>query len=194
MIPKPSTEPTSSVTQPLSDAELYRVLSCPRRRLALEFLWDAAAPTPLTTLASAVAAAETGIDPAPRAAHESVATSLRQTHLPTLERHGLVTFDDGNPRATAAAKGVVRRIRDAGPLGIAWSDVYRWIGVAGLFWVVAALASAPVIGAVNPLGPAVASLAAYAAASAYHVWTLRPRHSGRGTVAAAADGWRPTES
>lgn len=183
------------MTHTLSDEDLYQVLSCPRRRLALEYLWDAAAPTQLAALSAAVAAAETGTDPAPRQTRESVSTSLRQTHLPTLERHGLVAFDEtGDPRATPAAKAVVRRLRDSGPLGVAWSDLYRTVGVVGLFGVVTTLAGVPGGGAVNPLVPAVAALAAYAVASAYHVWTLRPRRSRVEEGATATDGWRPTRA
>ena len=182
------------MTHTLTDADLCQVLSCPRRRLALEYLWDAAAATPLSVLADAVAAAETGEDPAPRPARESVSTSLRQTHLPTLERHGLVTFGDtGDPAVTPAAKAVVRRIRDDGPFGVAWSDVYRTVGIGGLFGTVATLANVPVVGAVDPLVPAVVGLAAYALASGYHVWTLRPRRS-RVESDAAAGSWRPTRA
>ncbi|MFC7069696.1 DUF7344 domain-containing protein [Halobaculum lipolyticum] len=183
------------MTHTLTDADLCQVLSCPRRRLALEYLWDAAAATPLSTLADAVATAETGEDPAPRPARESVYTSLRQTHLPTLERHGLVTFDEGgDPAVTPAAKAVVRRIRDDGPFGVAWSDVYRSVGIAGLFGTVATLAQVPGLDAVDPLVPAVVGLGTYAAVSAYDVWTLRPRRSRADVDADAAGSWRPTRA
>ena len=180
------------MTHTLTDTEFYRVLSCQRRRLAIEFLWDAAAPTPLSTVADAVAAVEAGVDPAPRAVRDSVATSLRQTHVPTLERHGLVAADEEGIRATPAAKRVVRRLRDTGPFGLRWSEQYRAIGVLGLCSVVAVLAGLPFVGGVDPLLPAIVSLVAYAATSAYHAWTLYPRGSRsprRGTV---EEGWHPT--
>ncbi|WP_435114993.1 DUF7344 domain-containing protein [Halolamina sp. C58] len=182
------------MTHTLTDSEFYRVLSCQRRRLAIEFLWDAAAPTPLSTVADAVAAVEAGVDPAPRAVRESVATSLRQTHVPTLERHGLVVDRDEGLCATPAAKHVVRRIRDTGPFGLRWSEQYRAIGVLGLCSVVAALAGIPLFAAVDPLLPAIVALAAYAGSSAYHAWTLYPRgaRSPRGT--AVEEEWHPTSA
>ncbi|MFC7097901.1 DUF7344 domain-containing protein [Halobaculum marinum] len=183
------------MTQTLTDADLCQILSCSRRRLALEYLWDAAQPTSLATLADAVAAVETGEEPAPRPARESVYTSLRQTHVPTLERHGLVRVDDaGDPVATPAAKAVVRRIRDTGPFGLSWSEVYRTVGVSGLFATVATLAGAPGLATVDPLIPAVVGLAAYAGTSAYHVWTLRPRRSRAGPSGTAAEGWHPSRA
>ncbi len=180
------------MTHTLTDTEFYRVLSSERRRLAIEFLWDAAAPTSLATIAHAVAAVEAGVDPAPRALRESVATSLRQTHLPTLERHGLVTDDEDGVRATPAAKRVVRRIRDTGPFGLRWSEGYRAIGVFGLCAVVATLAGLPLIGGVDPLLPAIVSLAAYAGTSAYHAWTLYPRGSRSPRGSAVDEEWHPT--
>ncbi|QKY19802.1 hypothetical protein B4589_005190 [Halolamina sp. CBA1230] len=182
------------MTNTLTDSEFYRVLSCQRRRLAIEFLWDAAAPTSLATVADAVAAVESGVDPAPRAVRESVYTSLRQTHLPTLERYGLVADGDTGFHATPAAKRVVRRIRDTGPFGLRWSEQYRAIGVLGLCSVVAALAGIPLFGAVDPLLPAIVSLAAYAVTSAYHAWTLYPRGSRSPRGNTVEEEWQPTSA
>ncbi|KPN31771.1 hypothetical protein SY89_02524 [Halolamina pelagica] len=178
----------------LTDSEFYRVLSCQRRRLAIEFLWDAAVPTPLPAVADAVAAVEAGVDPAPRALRESVYTSLRQTHVPTLERYGLVADADGGLRATPAAKRVVRRLRDTGPFGLRWSEQYRAIGVLGLCSVVAALAGVPLFAAFDPLLPAIVSLAAYAVTSAYHAWTLYPRGSRSPRGLAVEEEWAPTRA
>ena len=180
------------MTHTLTDTEFYRVLSCQRRRLAIEFLWDAAAPTPLSTVADAVAAVEAGVDPAPRALRESVYTSLRQTHVPTLERHGLVADGGDGLRATPATKRVVRRLRDTGPLGLRWSEQYRAIGVLGLCSVVAALAGVPLLGAIDPLVPAIISLVAYAGTSAYHAWTLYPRGPRSPRSDAVEEEWHPT--
>ncbi|NHX37539.1 MULTISPECIES: DUF7344 domain-containing protein [Halolamina] len=182
------------MTQPLPDADLWQVLSCERRRLALEYLYDAAAPTTLTALADSVAAVETGTMPAPRARRESVSTSLRQTHLPTLERHGLVRRERDVYRTTAAAKPVVRHLRGAGPLGVSWLELYRGVGIAGLCGVVGSLAELPMLGGVDPLVPAVIALGAYAGSSAYHSWTLRPRLASAWTPDASEERWQPVES
>ena len=182
------------MSDPLSDTDLCHVLSCERRRLALEFLWDAREPVALPALAEVVAAVEAGEQVAPRPLRESVYTSRRQTHLPTLARHGLVTFDssEGHAQATRAARRAVRRLRDQGPLGVTWSETYRAVGTLGLCGVVAALAGVTGPVAVDPLLPAVGGLAAYATVSAYHLWTLRPR-----LPRAATDGnveWAPSDA
>ncbi|MFD1567812.1 DUF7344 domain-containing protein [Halolamina litorea] len=162
--------------------------------MALEYLWDVAAPRTTGEIADAVAAVEAGTDPAPRGVRESVATSLRQTHLPTLETHGLVTTGDAGISATPAAKRVVRRIRDTGPLGLRWSEQYRLVGLVGLCSVVAVLAGVPFLAALDPLVPAVLSLVAYAALSGYHTWTLYPRSTRSPRRRGALDDeWRPTQ-
>jgi hypothetical protein len=181
------------MTHTFTDADLCHVLSCPRRRLALEYLWDADDVVTLASLAEVVAAVEAGETPAPRPLRESVYTSLRQTHLPTLERHGLVAVDGETKQlaATPAAKGAIRRIRDAGLLDVPWSELYRGVGILGLFGVVTALAAVPGLPSVDPLVPAVGALAAYAVASAYHTWTLRPRLARRETESVPTD-WEPS--
>lgn len=178
----------------IADTDICQVLSCERRRLALEYLYDAGPDTPLSVIADGVAAAEAGEMPAPRARRESVYTSLRQTHLPTLEEHGLVAGESSGYRTTKAAKPVVRHLRGAGPLGIAWSELYRGLGIGGLFGVVASLSGVPGFAAVDPLIPAVVALGAYAGSSAYHAWTLRPRRAGTGVAATAEDHWQSADA
>lgn len=178
----------------LTDADVCHVLSCERRRLALEFLYDNGPETTLTELAAAVAAVETGELPAPRAQQESVYTSLRQTHLPTLERHGLVHHDDDGFRTTTAAKPIVRHLRGAGPLGIAWSELYRGLGIGGLCGVVATVAGLPGVDGVNPVLPAVLALGAYAGFSAYHAWTLRPRRVAAASPTSVEERWQPADA
>jgi hypothetical protein len=181
------------MTHTFTDADLCHVLSCPRRRLALEYLWDADDVVTLASVAEVVAAVEAGETPAPRPLRESVYTSLRQTHLPTLERHGLVTVDAETNRlaATAAAKGAIRRIRDTGPFDAPWSELYRAVGILGLVAVVTALAAVPGLPTVDPLLPAVGALVVYAVASAYHTWTLRPRLARRESDTVPQD-WEPS--
>jgi len=182
------------MTESHSDADIYHVLSCERRRLALEFLYDAGPKTTLTELADAVAAVETGEVPAPRAQRESVYTSLRQTHVPTLERYGLVERDGGGFQTTPAAKPMVRHLRGAGPLGVAWSELYRGLGIGGLCGVVGTVAGVPGIDGVNPVLPAVLALGAYAGFSAYHAWTLRPRRVAAASVDSPDGRWQPADA
>ena len=182
------------MTATLTDTDLCHVLSCERRRLALEFLYDSGRGTPLTELADAVAAVEAGEFPAPRARRESVYTSLRQTHVPTLESHGLVVSEEDGLRTTSAAKPIVRHLRGAGPLGLPWSELYRGLGIGGLCGVVGAAAGLPGLDGVDPLVPAVLALGAYAGSSAYHAWTLRPRRAGAATPDGTEERWQPADA
>jgi len=55
------------------------------------------------------------------------------------------------------------------PLGIAWSEYYQWLGIAGLFAVVASLAGVPIIQAIDPLVFASGSLAVFALSTCYQL-------------------------
>jgi hypothetical protein len=180
----------------LTESDVLHVLNSPRRRLAVEYLWDVDATVPLRELSEAVAAVESGETPAPRNVRESVYNALHQTHLPTLDDLGVVDYDESDRavRVRATARTLVRRIRDAGPLGVPWAETYRGVGIAGLCSVVGSLAGAPLLASVDPLVPATAALGAYAVASAYQVWTLRSRAKrNEDETPAPADvpSWRP---
>ena len=162
-----------SVPEPV----VYTLLSNERRRTTLAELRTERKTISVRELSERIATAETGEDPAPRNVRESVYVSLHQTHLPTLDDHGLVEYD--RDRKVVHPKNRVRAIRPYVHLqtrfGVTWTGVYQWLGILGLFLMVASLGGVPGIAAVPPLLLGSAFLGAYAVVSIYRVWRLRRR-------------------
>jgi hypothetical protein len=80
----------------LSTEDVYEVLSNRRRRYAIHHLKQSDAPVDVSTLAEQVAAWENDKSPDELDSQERkrVYISLYQSHLPTLEKRGLVEYDD----------------------------------------------------------------------------------------------------
>ncbi len=80
----------------LSAEDVYEVLSNRRRRYAIHYLKQSGDPVDVSTLAEQVAAWENGKSVAELESQERkrVYISLYQSHLPTLEKRGLVVYDD----------------------------------------------------------------------------------------------------
>lgn len=76
----------------LDRTEIHDVLSNRRRCLVIETLERNGAMT-LRDLANDIAVVETDEDPAPRPARQSVYVTLHQSHLPKLDRLGIVEYD-----------------------------------------------------------------------------------------------------
>ncbi|MEF8776483.1 MAG: hypothetical protein V5A43_08280 [Haloarculaceae archaeon] len=166
----------------LSESVVYTVLSNYRRRSAIEELRGRTDDVTLRELSERLAARESGRDPAPRKLRESVYGSLHQTHLPTLDRHGLVDYDHQRkhvrPRARTRDLGPYLEVQ--GPLGATWAGLYQWLGIVGLFLVVASLVGTPVVRLVPPVVLGSVFLALFAGASAYRLWRLRRRYRPQG--------------
>lgn len=161
----------------LPESEIYEILANRRRRATIRQLTDGAHPTAvgLHELSAAVAAAEAGTSPPPRALRESVYSSLHQTHLPKLEKLGVVRYD----RETAAVS-LQSRARDLNvymsvttPYGITWDEYYRGLAAMALTLVVSALAGVPVVSVVDPLLWASGSLLVLAVSISVQLWAAR---------------------
>ncbi|NHX35162.1 MULTISPECIES: DUF7344 domain-containing protein [Halolamina] len=161
----------------LPESEIYEVLANRRRRATIQQLSDGVYPTTieLHELSEAVAAAEAGTSPPPRALRESVYSSLHQTHLPKLEELGVVRYD----RETAEVS-LQPRARDvnvymsvATPYGITWDEYYRALAAVTLTLVVTSLAGVPLVSAVDPLLWASGSLFVLAASVTAQLWGAR---------------------
>jgi hypothetical protein len=80
----------------LSTEDVYEVLSNRRRRYAIHYLKQTGEPVDVSTIAEQVAAWENGkpIEELDSQERKRVYISLYQSHLPTLEKRGLVAYDD----------------------------------------------------------------------------------------------------
>lgn len=81
--------------QPLSQDDVFELLSSPRRRYVLYHLKEAEEPVELTTLAEQVAAweNETSVEEITEQERKRVYVSLYQTHIPRLAESGVVNYD-----------------------------------------------------------------------------------------------------
>lgn len=89
-------QPNSDVSTDLSTEDVYEVLSNRRRRYTIHYLKQTDDPVDVSTLAEQVAAWENRKSVAELGSQERkrVYISLYQSHLPTLEKRGLVSYDD----------------------------------------------------------------------------------------------------
>ena len=155
----------------LAESEVHHLLSNSRRREILTVLWQRPGQLTVRELSERIAASESGCSPAPRPLRESVYNALHQTHLPTLAGVGLVEYDPDRKlvRPCPGSRHLSRYMDTVTPLGIAWSEYYQWLGIAGLFAVVASLAGVPIIQAIDPLVFASGSLAVFALSTCYQL-------------------------
>lgn len=164
-------------TRSLPEPIVYEILANPRRRGTIRHLTETAGGrvVSLRDLAAAIAAEETGQSPPPRACRESVYNSLHQTHLPKLDELGILEYDREARavRIRDSAREVDRCMRLSTPYGLRWEEYYRGLGIVALVAVVAALANAPGVGAVDPLVWASGFLLVYALSASYQLWSIR---------------------
>ncbi|SDX92040.1 DUF7344 domain-containing protein [Halobellus clavatus] len=87
----------ASADDALDKDEVFDLMSNHRRRYAIHYLKGADSPVPLAELAEQVAAWEHDKEVAEitSAERKTTYTSLQQTHLPRLDRAGVVDFEDG---------------------------------------------------------------------------------------------------
>jgi DNA-binding transcriptional ArsR family regulator len=159
----------------LPESDVYTVLSNRRRRDTLETLFRTQDEITVRELSEIIAAKEAGERPAPRKVRESVYVALHQTHLPTLDDHGLVDYDRDRKLVRSN-----RRARDVSPyldvrtaFGVSWVGIYQWLGIIGLCVMVATVADAPIVELLPPLLVGSAFLGAFALASGIRLWRAR---------------------
>lgn len=83
----------ASSTENLTKSELHWLFAEPRCKMALEALDELSLPTDLDTVATAVAKMESEGEPIEQNEVEEVAVSLHHTHLPKMDRLGVVSYD-----------------------------------------------------------------------------------------------------
>ncbi|WP_254547412.1 DUF7344 domain-containing protein [Halomarina pelagica] len=147
---------TNAVTEKpsLAESEVYDILQNGRRRHTIEQLRRHGPSVEIAALAEAVAAAETGEAPPPRNVRQSVYNSLHQSHLPRLDRCGVVEYDRERKIVTLTERAAaVERYMglDQAP-EVPWDLLYLLCGLVGFGVVTGAALGLPGIAAV----PAVA--------------------------------------
>jgi hypothetical protein len=120
----------------LSREDVFEILSNRRRRFVIHYLQGNGNRASLGELAEEIAAWESGIEPEAVASDERkrVYTSLQQFHLPKLDDHEVVEFDDreGVIERTAAADDIDLYLEVVEQRDVPWSQYYVALAVANL--------------------------------------------------------------
>jgi len=162
-------------TDGIDETEVYDILRNDRRRQVLRHLRRSVGSMSLRNLARQIASEETGESPPPKNIKRSVYNSLHQTHLPKLDRKGVIQYDKNRKvvELSDEARNINRYLDMTAPFGLTWGEFYRTIGTIGLLAVVLSLIEAPLIAAVPPLLLASSFLAIIAVSTAAQLWRNR---------------------
>lgn len=171
------TASNTGVSGDLGATEVHEVLGNDRRRLALAHLRARLGRASVADLADAVAREEAGEHPS-RGLRESVYNSLHQTHLPTLESRGVVTYD--RETKEVSLRPDARRVHahtcvHAG-FGVTWAELYRTLALCGFLALVFVEMDVPPFGLVDPLLYASCLLALLTLATGAQLWVQRWRY------------------
>jgi hypothetical protein len=157
----------------LGEEEIHDILSNERRKQTLEVLKTQSGPIELRDLADWVAEAESGTSPAPKDVRQSVYNSLHQSHLPKLDRHDIVDYDQDRKHITLRSKA--RRVdlymEVLTPYGITWSTYYRTLSVLSLMAILADQMGALGFSGEYPTLIASVFLVVIALSTAYQLWS-----------------------
>lgn len=126
----------SELDEKLSKDDFFRILSNFRRRYVIYYLKEVDREVSLRELATQIAARENEVSPESITDEERqrVYISLYQTHLPKLEEHDIVDYDEDRRmvRLTPAAQSAdLFRIHET-PAGRPWHMYYGAVAAAGL--------------------------------------------------------------
>lgn len=137
-------------TSSIPEEEIHDILRNARRRAVLQYLRQTVGSVSLRELSVAIAERESGSSPPPTDVRESVYNSLHQTHLPKLDREGVVVYD--RDRKTIKLEDPAREVdlymEILSPYGITWAAFYRLFATVALltllavelqFWALAAV-------------------------------------------------------
>ncbi|GGI94094.1 hypothetical protein GCM10008995_00350 [Halobellus salinus] len=120
----------------LSEDELFEVLSNRRRRFAMHLLKRESETVEIGDMAEQIAAWENGVDTAELTGSERkrVYTALQQSHLPKMERVGVVEFnkDRGVIEPTPALENVDLYMDVVEGREIPWSTYYLGLSTVGI--------------------------------------------------------------
>jgi hypothetical protein len=162
-------------TEEIDESEIYDLLRNDRRRQVLQHLRRSLGSMSLRNLARRIASEETGESPPPKNIKRSVYNSLHQTHLPKLDREGVVEYDRNRKVVSLGdgARNINRYLDMTAPFGLTWGEFYRTLGTVGLLAVILSLVDVPVVSAAPPLLLASVFLAVIAVSTVLQLWRNR---------------------
>ena len=153
----------------IHEHEIHDVLRNERRVHTLKYLNEFEGTVSLRELSEEIARWETGESPPPRNIRESVYNSLHQTHLPKLDRLGVVDYDRDRKqlRLLEPAEQVDLYMEVTTEQEVTWATYYRTVGVIALVVVALADVGLAAFAAVPAAGWAVGFLGVFAVSMLY---------------------------
>lgn len=181
----------SVLTQPVEEStdgdigrdEVYGLLSNHRRRFALHALKDAEGAVELSDLAEQVAAWENGktVETITSTERHRVYTSMQQSHLPAMERAGVIEHDNGTVKPSPQLERLEVYLDVVPETSIPWAQYYLGLSVlaAGVV-TMAAIGIFPAGGSGLVWAGLLTML--FLVSSAYHVWQSQGMRLGASDV------------
>lgn len=126
-------------------------------------------------LSVSIAERESGESPPPTNLRESVYNSLHQTHLPKMDREGVVIYD--KDRKTVELDGPAREVdlymEIVAPYGITWASYYRLLCTVGFLGFLAAQTDLFGFSVVDEVLLVTLLLVALGLSASYQLWNRR---------------------
>ncbi|MFB6130362.1 MAG: hypothetical protein ABEJ28_06035, partial [Salinigranum sp.] len=125
-----SVRSSSPDEEELDPSEIHDVLRNERRRLVIERLRGGDGTEAVRDLAEHIAGIEAGETPPPRNVRQSVYVSLHQTHLPKLDKLGIIEYDSDAKEVELAgrAQDVAVYLEVVPRYGLSWAEYYLGLG------------------------------------------------------------------
>jgi hypothetical protein len=162
----------------MDQGDIHDILRNDRRRLTIKSLQSRPdGRMDVRELSEEVAALETGEDPPPSNKRQSVYVSLHQTHLPKLDKFGIVSYDsDAKEVCLEDRVHEVEVYMEVVPrYGLSWGEFYFGLGMLGALTTLAVLLGVPGVRALGVSVTAVIFFVILMLSATWHVYTQQDR-------------------
>ena len=128
-------------------------------------------PMDVRELSERIAELETGESPPPRNIRQSAYVSLHQTHLPKLQKFGIVVYHDSTKDAelTDRFANVEAFMETVPKHGLSWSEQYLLLAILGGLLVVCSELGVPVLSGLGSLTLAIVTFLLIGALGVYQI-------------------------
>jgi DNA-binding transcriptional ArsR family regulator len=163
----------------MSQDLVFEILSNTRRRMLLFYLRKYEGSATVKELAERIAALENdvAVEDLERQQRKRVYVSLYQTHVPKLEKAGIVEYDDasGEVRLTNRAGEFDTYLTPATESEYPWRIHYLVLAALGGWLFVLSLAEVPIVSAIPTVGLGVGLDVSFGVSAAVQYWRHRKR-------------------
>lgn len=165
---------TTTTTDSLSEETIYDILSNRRRRYIVHILKRSETPVDVTEASKQITAWEMGID-IDEVSYEDrhpVYTALRDSHIPALAKHDLISYDESTNTVTAqpALTQLDVYVETLRGNEISWSLYYLGIASISVLLLAAVVVDVPAIATIGPLGVSLFTAATFGVSGIVHYY------------------------